>query len=36
MEILAGECSLYSNYLVQSSLPFGVGIAFPHVIFLAL
>jgi len=28
VEILVGECSLYSNYLVQSSFLFGVGTAF--------
>jgi len=30
MEIFVGECSLYSNYLAQSSLLFGVEKAFPH------
>ena len=35
MEILAGECSLYWNYLVHSSFLFSVGTAFPHS-FLAL
>jgi len=29
VEILVGECSLYSNYLVQPSFLFGVGTAFP-------
>jgi len=33
VQILAGECSLYSNYLVQSSCLFGVGAAFPHLFF---
>ena len=32
-EILFGECSLYSNYLVQSSFLFVVGTAFPHIFF---
>jgi len=30
VEILEGECSLFSNYLVQSSFLFGVGTAFLH------
>jgi len=30
VEILAGECSLYSNYLVQFSFLLGVGTAFSH------
>ena len=33
MEILVGQCSFYSNYLVQSSFPFGVGTPFPHLFF---
>jgi len=36
VDILAGECSLYSNYLMQSSFLFGVGTAFqpfPHLFF---
>jgi len=33
VEILVGECSLYSNYLVQSSFLFGVRTAFPNLIF---
>jgi len=32
VEILVGECSLYSNDLVQLFL-FGVGTAFPHLFF---
>jgi len=32
VEFLAGECSLYSNYLVQSSFLFGAGTAFPRLI----
>ena len=30
MEVLVGECSLYANYLVQSSFLFDVGTVFPH------
>jgi len=33
VEILLGECSLYSNCLVQSSFLFGVETAFPHLFF---
>jgi len=33
MEILVGECSLYWNYLVQSSFLFGVGTPFPYLFF---
>ena len=32
VEILVGECSLFSNYL-QSSFLFGVGTAFTHLSF---
>jgi len=32
-EVLVGKCSLYSNYLVQSSFLFGVGTASPHLFF---
>jgi len=33
VEILVGECSLYSNYLLQSSFLFDVGTPFPHLLF---
>jgi len=33
VEILVGECSLFSKYLVQSSFLFGVGMAFPLLFF---
>jgi len=33
VEALVGKCSLYLNYLVQSSFSFGVGTAFPHIFF---
>jgi len=33
VESLVRECSLYSNYLVQSSFLFSVGTAFPHLFF---
>jgi len=32
VKILVGECSLLSNYLVQSSFLFDVGTAFPHLL----
>jgi len=32
---VVGECSLHLSYLLQSSILFGVGTAFPH-LFLAL
>jgi len=33
VEILVSECSLYSDYSVQSSFSFGVGTSFPHLFF---
>jgi len=33
VKILLSECSLYANYLVQSSLLLGVWTAFPHLFF---
>jgi len=36
METLVCKCSLYSNYMAQSSFLFGEGTAFPHLFFSAL
>jgi len=33
VEILVSDCSLYSDYSVQSSFLFGVGTSFPHLFF---